>query len=125
MAASLVRSLGTAIRTAGQAIDNVGAAMQGRFAYRETCKLVVLLCMLQALVLLSALAMGTRQCVLHHEQLVPSAVPKHQTLQAYANKRPQLADDIFVAPNSSMIGDVSLGKSSSVWYGAVLRGVSS
>ncbi len=50
------------------------------------------------------------------------AVSKHQTLQAFANKRPQLAEDIFVAPNSSMIGDVTLGKSSSVWYGAVLRG---
>ena len=50
------------------------------------------------------------------------AVSKHQTLQAFASKKPQLAEDIFVAPNSSLIGDVSLGKSSSVWYGAVLRG---
>ena len=51
-----------------------------------------------------------------------SAVSKHQTLQAFATARPQLAEDIFVAPNSSLIGDVSLGKGSSVWYGAVLRG---
>ena len=51
------------------------------------------------------------------------AVSKHQTLQAFNSKKPQLAEDIFVAPNSSMIGDVSLGKSSSVWYGAVLRGM--
>ena len=57
-----------------------------------------------------------------HKSLLWYAVSKHQTLQAFANKRPQLAEDIFVAPNSSMIGDVSLGKSSSVWYGAVLRG---
>lgn len=47
---------------------------------------------------------------------------KHQTLQAFANARPQLSEDIFVAPNSSLIGDVTLGKGSSVWYGAVLRG---
>lgn len=36
--AALVKSLGTAIRTAGQAIDSMGAAMQGKYAYRETCK---------------------------------------------------------------------------------------
>ncbi|KAL3152929.1 hypothetical protein ABBQ38_012232 [Trebouxia sp. C0009 RCD-2024] len=83
--AALVKSLGTAIRTAGQAIDSMGAAMQGKYAYRET-------------------------------------LSKHKTLQPFNSKKPQLAEDIFVAPNSSMIGDVSLGKSSSVWYGAVLRG---
>lgn len=38
MAATIVKSLGTAIRTAGQAIDSMGAAMQGKYAYRETCK---------------------------------------------------------------------------------------
>ena len=36
--AALVKSLGTALRTAGQAIDSMGAAMQGKYAYRETCK---------------------------------------------------------------------------------------
>ena len=36
--AALAKSLGTAIRTAGQAIDSMGAAMQGRYAYRETRK---------------------------------------------------------------------------------------
>ncbi len=40
MAANIVKSLGTAIRTAGQAIDSMGAAMQGKYAYRETCKAV-------------------------------------------------------------------------------------
>lgn len=28
----------------------------------------------------------------------------------------------FVAPNAAVVGDVSLGKDASVWYGAVLRG---
>jgi carbonic anhydrase/acetyltransferase-like protein (isoleucine patch superfamily) len=28
----------------------------------------------------------------------------------------------FIAPNASVLGDVSLGEDSSVWYGAVLRG---
>lgn len=30
--------------------------------------------------------------------------------------------DIFVAPNASVIGNVTLGDQSSVWYNAVLRG---
>ena len=28
----------------------------------------------------------------------------------------------FVAPNSTILGDVSLGEKSSIWYGANLRG---
>lgn len=35
---------------------------------------------------------------------------------------PQLADDVYVAPNATVIGDVSLAAQSSVWFGAVLRG---
>ena len=46
----------------------------------------------------------------------------HQTLQEYNGKRPTLASDAFVAPNASVVGDVTLGKGSSVWYGAILRG---
>ncbi|KAK9834463.1 hypothetical protein WJX74_002225 [Apatococcus lobatus] len=49
-------------------------------------------------------------------------LPRHQTLQAFGSSRPSLGDNCFVAPNASLIGDVSLGRNSSVWYGAVLRG---
>lgn len=28
----------------------------------------------------------------------------------------------FIAPNATVVGDVTLGKNASVWYGAVLRG---
>jgi hypothetical protein len=54
--------------------------------------------------------------------LLCHAVPTHQTLQAFQEKRPQLGANTFVAPNASVIGDVKLGSNSSVWYGAVLRG---
>ena len=30
--------------------------------------------------------------------------------------------DVFIAPNATVIGNVSLGAQSSVWFGAVLRG---
>ena len=46
----------------------------------------------------------------------------HQTLQPFKARRPVLNQVSFVAPNASVIGDVSIGQSSSVWYGAVLRG---
>ncbi len=35
---------------------------------------------------------------------------------------PQIHPTAFVAPNATIVGDVSLGEESSVWYGAVLRG---
>ena len=50
------------------------------------------------------------------------AVSKHQTLQAFGQSRPSLGQGGFVAPSASLIGNVTLGKGSSVWYGAVLRG---
>ena len=35
---AVIRSLGTVLRSSGKAIDSMGAAMQGKYAYRETCK---------------------------------------------------------------------------------------
>ena len=35
---------------------------------------------------------------------------------------PTVAADAFVAPGAMVIGDVTIGAGSSVWYGAVLRG---
>ncbi len=37
-------------------------------------------------------------------------------------RAPQLADDVFVAPGATVVGDVHLAERSSVWFGAVLRG---
>ncbi len=36
--------------------------------------------------------------------------------------RPTVADDAFVAPTATLIGDVTVESGASVWYGAVLRG---
>lgn len=35
---------------------------------------------------------------------------------------PEIAEDAFVAPNAVIIGNVSIGAESSVWFGAVIRG---
>ncbi len=40
----------------------------------------------------------------------------------YEGTRPILASDTYIAPNATVIGDVKLGESASVWFGAVLRG---
>jgi carbonic anhydrase/acetyltransferase-like protein (isoleucine patch superfamily) len=40
----------------------------------------------------------------------------------YGDRRVQMAADVFIAPSADVIGSVSLGAESSVWFGAVLRG---
>ncbi len=40
----------------------------------------------------------------------------------YKNKQPVIADDAFIAPNATIIGDVKIASGASIWYGTVLRG---
>ena len=40
----------------------------------------------------------------------------------FNGKRPQVAENVFIAPNATVIGDVLLEEGSSVWFGAVIRG---
>ncbi|KAK4528951.1 hypothetical protein GAYE_SCF67G6900 [Galdieria yellowstonensis] len=47
---------------------------------------------------------------------------RHHRIRAILDKKPTLSTDVFVAPNASVIGKVSLGANSSVWYGAIIRG---
>lgn len=47
---------------------------------------------------------------------------RHRTLMDIFDKAPRVDKDAFVAPSASIIGDVQVGKSSSIWYGCVLRG---
>lgn len=42
-------------------------------------------------------------------------------LKNYKNKAPELGAGCFVAENAALIGAVTMGEDSSVWYGAVLR----
>ena len=39
----------------------------------------------------------------------------------YKGKKPKIAEDVFVAENAVILGDVEIGAGSSVWYGAVIR----
>ncbi|MDP9370912.1 MAG: gamma carbonic anhydrase family protein [Chloroflexota bacterium] len=40
----------------------------------------------------------------------------------YGDKRPRVAPDAYLAPNATLIGDVTVEAGASVWFGAVLRG---
>ncbi|MBW2464586.1 MAG: gamma carbonic anhydrase family protein [Deltaproteobacteria bacterium] len=44
------------------------------------------------------------------------------TIVAYRGKLPVVAAGTYVAPTVSIIGDVTIGAESSIWFGAVLRG---
>ena len=43
-------------------------------------------------------------------------------LDRFLRKKPKLGKGVYVARTATVIGDVTLGAHSSVWYGAVLRG---
>src|SRR3954470_429234 len=45
-----------------------------------------------------------------------------ERLQRYLGRTPDTQRAAFVAPTATIVGDVTLGTDSSVWYGAVLRG---
>ena len=44
-----------------------------------------------------------------------------ERLARYLGRQPDIHRARFVAPNATVVGDVSLGAHSSVWYGSVLR----
>ena len=43
-------------------------------------------------------------------------------LDTFLHKQPKLGKGVYIAKTASVLGDVTLGDFSSVWYGAVLRG---
>jgi carbonic anhydrase/acetyltransferase-like protein (isoleucine patch superfamily) len=45
-----------------------------------------------------------------------------ENLLPHGDASPEVPDSAWVAPGAYVVGDVHLGKESSVWYGAVLRG---
>jgi len=48
---------------------------------------------------------------------MPIIIPSPRT-----GKEPQIHDSVYIAPTAVIIGDVSIGKLSNIWFGAVLRG---
>jgi gamma-carbonic anhydrase len=48
--------------------------------------------------------------------------PVLEQLSIFLEAQPEIAADVYVAPNATIIGSVSIGAGSSVWYQAVIRG---
>lgn len=48
----------------------------------------------------------------------------HRNLVWFNKTFPKTFRSVYVAPSATVVGDVWLGDFSSVWYGAVLRGMS-
>jgi len=44
------------------------------------------------------------------------------TIYAYKDYHPQLHPSVYIAPTAQIIGDVSIDKDSSVWFGTIVRG---
>ena len=40
----------------------------------------------------------------------------------YRGKAPVIGDNVYIAPNAAVIGDVVIGDHSSIWFGATVRG---
>jgi gamma-carbonic anhydrase len=45
-----------------------------------------------------------------------------QRIQHFFGQEPQIAPDAFIAPGATVLGAVTLGEQSSVWFNATLRG---
>ena len=43
-------------------------------------------------------------------------------LFSFEGKHPQIAADAFIAPTAAIIGDVTVGEKSGIWFHCVLRG---
>lgn len=43
-------------------------------------------------------------------------------IMAYRGVMPRIAEDAFVAPTATIVGDVHIGAESGVWFGVILRG---
>ena len=61
-------------------------------------------------------------CSMQGSSAFRELISKHKTVRAVYDKTPVLPSLGFVAPSASVMGDVTIGERSSVWYGAVLRG---
>ncbi|GLT80041.1 hypothetical protein SLA2020_515040 [Shorea laevis] len=61
-------------------------------------------------------------CRLQGNYCFQEQLTRHRPLMNVVDKTPVVDKEAFVAPSASLIGDVQVGRGSSIWYGCVLRG---
>ena len=67
-------------------------------------------------------AMDRLGCTLLGNMAPAEMLSRHRPIMGIYERVPKKDPTAFVAPSASVIGDVSIGKGSSVWYSAVVRG---
>ena len=106
MSQTVTRAVGAVVRAVGQWVDTVGVTLQGKEAYierRESCR-------------------ATGSAV----QSAPTSAPFTvvPSTRAVALKGGELKHgmQLFVASSATVVGDVTVGELSAVFYGATVRG---
>eukprot|EP00271_Cylindrocystis_brebissonii_P009044 TRINITY_DN23647_c0_g1_i1.p1 TRINITY_DN23647_c0_g1~~TRINITY_DN23647_c0_g1_i1.p1 ORF type:complete len:295 (+),score=43.96 TRINITY_DN23647_c0_g1_i1:94-885(+) len=61
-------------------------------------------------------------CRMQGKYAFKEQLSRHRTLMNLFDKQPIVPNDAFVAPSAALIGDVTVGPRSSIWYGSILRG---
>ncbi|KAK4490669.1 hypothetical protein RD792_001360 [Penstemon davidsonii] len=97
------------IRETGQALDRLGSRLQGNYFFQEHRNNTLL-----PILLHSSFDVALKDTFLGFYW--------HRTLMNLFDKVPEVDREAFVAPSASITGNVHIGRSSSIWYGCVLRG---
>jgi len=66
--------------------------------------------------------LDTFGCMLQGNLAYKQKLNRHRRFMPLFDKIPAATSTAFVAPDASLIGEVTVGRHSSVWYGAVLKG---
>lgn len=107
----LLFGVGTVVRSIGAAIDELGALAQGSSGVVEKAQ--------------PNLAWAPTKVDPANPPSKGQIIPVPSTRKLLSIKQivmPTKGENVFVAPNANVLGDVKIGSNSSIWYGAVLRG---
>lgn len=109
----LLYSLGGVMRGLGTALDTVGVAVQGPYAVEDK--------LLPNTAWMPFPASKDIKSAAGQQAQVPLN-PGFRDSPRIDIVAPLKGKDTFVAPNATVIGNVTLGQHTSIWYGAILRG---
>lgn len=70
----------------------------------------------------TGLALDRLGCTLQGSYAFREELSRHRRVMPLYHQRPRIGQEVFIAPNASVIGSVKIGSNSSIWYGATLRG---
>ena len=70
----------------------------------------------------TGLALDRLGCRLEGNLAFKEELSRHRPVMPLYDQKPRLATGAFIAPSACVVGDVSIGSSTSIMYGATLRG---